>query len=171
MGTDEALGIYLNDHLAGATAGTELARRLAGVSQTQPGGQVLATLAAEVAEDRATLISIMSRLGVPTRRYKVLLGWLMEKAGRLKPNGHLLSRTELALLVELEAMLLGVHGKAAAWRTLRTRAESDPRLDAGRLDTLIDRAAKQLETLEALRTRTAADVVGGPAPFERRSPS
>jgi len=31
------LGIYLNDHLAGATAGTELARRIPGLTGAAPG--------------------------------------------------------------------------------------------------------------------------------------
>jgi hypothetical protein len=32
----DLLGIYLNDHLAGATGGVELARRMAGTSRSQP---------------------------------------------------------------------------------------------------------------------------------------
>jgi hypothetical protein len=43
-------GIYLNDHLAGATVGTELAHRVARTHREQgPGGQ-LKRLAAEVAQ-------------------------------------------------------------------------------------------------------------------------
>lgn len=165
------LGIYLNDHLAGATAGAELARRLASATRDRTGGSVLAGLATEVAEDRAALIDIMGTLGVPVRRYKIALGWVAEKAGRLKPNGRVVGRSPLSDLIELEMMLLGVHGKAAGWRALRTRADSDQRLDAARLDTLIERATRQLETLEALRAHAATEAISGPAPFERHSPS
>jgi hypothetical protein len=168
---DDRLGIYLNDHLAGATAGAELARRLASAARDRPDGKVLAELATEVAEDRAALIDHMGTLGIPVRRYKILAGWLAEKAGRLKPNGRVIRRSPLADLIELEMMLLGVHGKAAGWRALRTRAGSDDRLDMARLDTLIDRAGKQLETLEALRAQAAIEAIGGPAPFQRHSPA
>jgi hypothetical protein len=48
----ELLGIYLNDHLAGATGGAELARRVAGSHKGNPGG-ALQRLAAEVRQDRA----------------------------------------------------------------------------------------------------------------------
>jgi hypothetical protein len=155
------LGIYLNDHLAGATGGTALAKRLAGAEQDRPGGEVLARLAGEIEEDRATLLDMMAALEVPVRRYKTVAAGLAERVARFKPNGHLVSRSPLSRVVELEAMRLGVEGKAAAWRTLRVRAEHDPRLDAARLDTLIVRARKQIDELERLRVRAAAEAFGG----------
>ena len=116
------LGIYLNDHLAGATAGTELAHRVARTHRAPgPGGQ-LKHLAAEVAQDRAALIAMMKALGIPVRAYKVYAAWIGEKAGRVKFNGRLLARSPLSDLEELELLRLGVEGKAAGWRTLRTLA-------------------------------------------------
>lgn len=38
----------------------------------------------------------MADLAVPTAYTKVALGWLAEKAGRAKPNGHLFSRSPSA---------------------------------------------------------------------------
>ena len=40
--TTAFLGIYLNDHLAGATAGVELARRTAAAQHAKPAGAALA---------------------------------------------------------------------------------------------------------------------------------
>ena len=57
-------------------------------------------------------------------------------------------------------MRLGVEGKAAGWRTLRELAESDERLDAGRLDALLERARGQASLLEKLRVRRAAELYG-----------
>jgi hypothetical protein len=161
MATDNnaLLGIYLNDHLAGATGGTELARRLASSDDQWSGGD-LGRLADEIAEDRTTLMEIMERLRIPVRQYKVLAGWAGEKVARLKLNGHLLSRSPLSRLVELEAMRLGVEGKAAGWRTLLVRAEHDDRLDVPQLRRLLERAREQAETLEKLRVRAAADACG-----------
>ena len=136
------MGIYLNDHLAGATAGTELARRVAGSAQ-----------------DRATLLDIMAALGIAIRTYKVAAGWIGEKAGRLKFNGRIFARSPLSRLEELELLRLGVEGKAAGWRTLRALAETDQRLDPARLDELIARARRQADLLEDLRVRAADQVI------------
>ena len=54
---------------------------------------------------------------------------------------------------------LGVEGKAAGWRTLRTLADTDTRLDPGRLDELISRARRQADALEDLRVAAASLVV------------
>jgi hypothetical protein len=156
--TAKLLGIYLNDHLAGATGGVELARRTARGRQGSSGDGDLGRLAREIAEDRRSLLDVMRRLGVPVRRHKVIAGWAGEKAGRLKANGRVVRRSPLSSLVELEAMRLGVEGKASGWRTLRELADGDDRLDAGLLDTLIARAHDQAELLEDIRVRRAAEL-------------
>jgi hypothetical protein len=156
----DLLGIYLNDHLAGATGGLELARRVAGSHRGAGAGSPLQRLAAEVAQDRAALEDIMAALGIPVRAYKVYVAWIGEKAARLKFNGYLFARSPLSSLEELEMLRLGVAGKAAGWRTLRVLAETDKRLDPGRLDELISRARRQADLLEELRVRAADHVIG-----------
>jgi hypothetical protein len=145
------LGIYLNDHLAGATGGLELFRRAAGSHDGIPAGDALKRLTAEVEEDRDALLAIMRGLGVPVRQYKVAAGWAAEKVGRLKLNGRLLTRSPLSSIVELEGLRLGVEGKRCGWRLLRALADSEPRLDPADLDDLIERADRQAEELELLR--------------------
>jgi hypothetical protein len=160
----DLLGIYLNDHLAGATVGLDLARRMA--ASAEPGSEPAAVqkrLSAEIAADRSALIKIMTTLGVKIRGYKMFAAWAGEKAGRLKLNGHLLTRSPLSDLEETEMLRLGVEGKAAVWRTLRAVAERDSRLDAAQLDELLARAARQSGELESLRVRIAAQVLAGNA--------
>jgi hypothetical protein len=153
------LGIYLNDHLAGATGGVELARRLAG-SHHDPAQRVtLQRLAADIAHDRRALLELMAVLEVPVRRYKLSAAWAAEKAARLKLNGRLLARSPLSSLEELEMLRLGVEGKAAGWRTLRALADADSRLDRDRLDGLMARAREQTGLLEELRIRAAAPLI------------
>jgi hypothetical protein len=155
------LGVYLNDHLAGATAGVELARRVA-ASQRDPAKRgAMRGLADEIGEDRKALLEIMAALGVPVRGYKVWAGWLTEKAGRLKLNGSLRARSPLSDLLELEMMRLGVEGKAAGWQTLRTLADGRPELDAARLDRLLDRAQDQSKRLEEIRTDAITEAFSG----------
>lgn len=155
----DPLGIYLNDHLAGATAGLDLARRIAGTRQVPAPPAELRQFAQEVAEDRDTLMRIMGTLGIPVRSYKVWAAWAGEKASRLKPNGRLTTRSPLSNLEELELLRLGVEGKAAGWRTLRTLADRDSRLEAGQLDELISRARRQAGFLEESRIRAAREVI------------
>jgi hypothetical protein len=156
----DLLGIYLNDHLAGATGGLELARRVAASHRGPAADGALQRLAADVAQDRAALADIMAALSIPVRAYKVYAAWIGEKAARLKLNGHLLTRSPLTSLEELEMLRIGVEGKTAGWRTLRVLAETDKRLDSGRLDELIARAQRQADLLEELRVRAAGQVIG-----------
>jgi hypothetical protein len=153
------LGIYLNDHLAGATGGMELARRLHGAHRDDVISEQIATLVRQITEDRESLLALMRRLGVIVDPMKVAFGWIVEKAGRLKLNGRLTKRSPLSDLIELEALWLGVQGKAAGWRSLRALTTGDNRLDAAELDTLLDRAQYQLDMLETLRAATAARVL------------
>lgn len=153
------LEVYLNDHLAGSTAGLGLAHRLANAEGNW--APELRRIASEIDEDRATFIEIMRRLGIRLQRYKSALAWVGEKAARLKLNRHLFTRSPLSRVIELETMRLGVEGKAAGWRTLREIAETEPRLSAARLDTLLERARAQAEDLEKLRVRAVAEALAG----------
>ncbi len=149
------LATYLDDHYTGATGGLELFRRAAEARTDAEGRAALTDLARQVDEDRESLARIMADLDLPRSQSKAAIGWLAEKAGRLKTNGHLFTRSPLSDVLEAESMLLGVLGKAACWRTLRVLAESDARLCADDLDVLLDRAEQQSATLEELRSTAA----------------
>jgi hypothetical protein len=152
------LAIYLNDHLAGATAGAALAQRAAGSNRDNDAYHpALSTVAEEIREDRASLLGIMSALEIGTDPVKQALAWAGEKAARLKLNGHLLSYSPLSRLDELEFLALGVTGKRALWRSLELLAPEEPRLRSEQLTELIARADRQLEALEACRLRAASD--------------
>jgi hypothetical protein len=157
------LGIYLNDHLAGSTAGRELVQRARASNEGTPYAEPLERLAREIAEDRESLIELMRRLGVRRDPLKQAAGWAAEKAGRLKPNGRLFSYSPLSRVVELEGLYLGVSGKRSLWRTLRHLAADEPRLALADYDGLIARADGQLRTLDRLRNRAAREAVLGEA--------
>ena len=83
------LGIYLNDHLAGATGGVALAHRMAGSHHDPAQRMTLQRLASDIAHDRRALLDLMAVLELPVRRYKLSAAWAAEKAARLKLNGRL----------------------------------------------------------------------------------
>lgn len=147
------LDIYLNDHLAGATAGAELARRVAGSHQDPEDRKRLVPLAADIAADRQALLRLMRGVGVPVRGHKILAGWLTEKATRLKPNVNVLTRSPLSDLIELEALYLVIQGKAAGWRALLAATANDGLMDQQPLRVLLDRVSDQLAVVEELRIR------------------
>lgn len=149
------LAIYLNDHLAGSTAGVELARRLRGSNEGDPEfGPVLAEVCAEVEADRETLKGVMGQLGVGQSRLKPLAAVLGERLGRLKLNGQWRGYSPLSRLDELELLQVGVAGKRRLWRALeQTHAGELPGFD---LNALAERATEQLRRLETLHLKAAA---------------
>jgi len=163
------LAIYLNDHLAGATAGRDLARRAARSNRGSEYGPALAGLAAEIDRDRESLLAIMRALDVSVDRFKVALGWGAEKLGRLKPNGRLTGYSPLSRLIELEALALGVHGKLALWRSLEEATGPGPVGDQD-LNELQRRAAAQLEQIETHRRRAAAEALADPRSAVAQAP-
>ncbi len=149
LGTDTVdlvLATYLNDHHAAAVGGAELARRLASQQRGSAQAADLAALAEELADDLRTLRRIMADLEVPVRAYKATAAWAAEKLGRLKLNGRVLASSPSSPVLELEGLAMQVTAKAGLWRSLRSRAQRDGRLDQEELDALLTRAEHQRET-------------------------
>lgn len=155
----DLLPIYLNDHLAGATAGTDLARRVAGANKGTELGDSLDDLAGQIEADKAQLEDVMTRLGVSRDPLKVGAGWLAEKLGRLKLNGRLLEYSPLSRVIELEGLLAGVNAKIALWRTLAAAAPDEPRIADVNFVHLIARGDEQLETLQALHGEAVEEML------------
>ena len=144
------LATYLNDHLLGATVGTELVRRAARENQGSELGAFLTGLAREIEDDRETLLAVMAELGVKPDRLKVAAGWTGEKLGRLKPNAQLRGYSPLSPLVELEGLLIGIQGKLAMWQVLAELAV-ELGIDRARLEELKARAERQQADVELHR--------------------
>jgi hypothetical protein len=158
--TTDQLAIYLQDHVAGARAGVELARRARDAHEGTELGDFLVKLAEDIDDDRKALESIMRRLDVAKQPLKVAAAWTAEKAGRLKPNGRLLSRAPLSTVVELEGLIVGVTGKRELWRSLAQIAPDQPRLDEAEIAELEARAQNQLRGLTRHHKKAAAWAFG-----------
>ena len=150
------LGIYLNDHLAGSIAGHELAKRSAKSNKGTEFGPFLQELATDIEEDQRSLRLVMDRLGVKPNPIKDSGAWLAEKVGRLKLNGSLTGYSELSRVVELEGLAVGIMGKTALWRSLKTTFGDGGSLDGVELDELMARAEKQRAEIEEHRLKAAA---------------
>ena len=154
MGSDY-LEIYLNDHLAGATGGVELARR---VRKSNAGEREFATSLGRVCEeievDRATLEALIDGLGISRDKLKPIAAWVGEKVARLKPNGRLRGYSPLSRVLELEGLAMGITGKKGLWEALRDRGlVAPPGID---FEQLALRAEEQRAAVEGLHSLAAA---------------
>ncbi len=161
MDRQKLLRIYVQDHFAGSTVGLNLARRSAGANRGTTYGDDLARIADEIDQDRQTLEAITDQLDIPRDQVKNTLARGLELAGRLKLNGQLTGYSPLSRLVELEGLITGISGKISLWRALLELVPQEPRLDAERLQQLIERGEEQRRTVEELRTRAVRDAFVG----------
>jgi hypothetical protein len=158
---NERLATYLNDHLGGATAGVELARRLEQAVRGHPDGASLDGLADEIAEDLATLRSAVDAIGGSTNPIKQAVGWVAEKAHRVgvavdaaAGDGES-GDNDLARLLDAESLSIGVEGKLCMWVALLEVAGAYPGLAALDLPGLADRARDQRRRIEVVRLAAA----------------
>jgi hypothetical protein len=161
MASNEQLTVYLNDHLAGAAAGTELAEKLRDNNQGTELGKTMAALCHDIEHDKATLEELMRHLELERHPVKQAAGWVAEKLSRVRLSPALTGGAELTRLLETEALSLGIEGKLCLWLVLKEAAATDRRLAATDFDRLIERARSQRRTLEPHRVASALQAFGG----------
>ena len=155
-----SLDTYLNDHLAGAMFGSDLARQIAGQVAGTASAERLADLAGEIEADRQTLSTLMDRLGARQNPVKQTMTWMAEKLSRVKLSGLGPGDDELNLFMALETLSLGIEGKALLWRMLRELADGHPGLDASELEGLAARAEDQRRLVEEERVLVGRRALG-----------
>ena len=151
---DKAMDVYLNDHLAGAMLGSDLAEQIRSRNHDTPLGELMATLAPQIEADRQALIGLTRRMGTSRNPVKQAGAWITERASRVKFWGLTSGEPELGNFMALESLALGVWGKLSLWRALAQVADQHPAIASVDLDDLIGRAQTQYDLLE--RERLAA---------------
>jgi hypothetical protein len=159
----DRLAVYLQDHLAGAVLGTELARRVARENRGSEFGPGLDALASAIDEDRHTLERVLATAGVSRPQVKRAFAWTLEKAGRLKLNGQLRGYSPLSRLLELEGLAAGITAKRSLWVSLGELAATDSRLAGFDFGALVARADAQLAEVERQRRRAVPPALARPA--------
>jgi len=151
----ESIEVYLNDHLAGATAGVNLVKQAADRHRTDELGEFFAPLAAEVKADLGTLETLMRDMGVHKSASKTALAEIGSKLAAPKFTAEGAGNQNLGDFVTLETLSIGVEGKRCMWVALKTVADAYPELQALDLDELESRAQHQRERLEDKRNAIA----------------
>lgn len=161
MAPAKGLETYLNDHLAGAVAGSELVSKISSEYADTPFGPFLAELAREIEQDKVTLEGLTERLGIQQNPIKQAASWIGEKASRLKLSETMTGDQNLKRLLEFEMLGLGIEGKLSMWRALMEVSDSYAELAAIDLAKLAKRAESQRSNLEAHRLQVAKEALTG----------
>lgn len=152
----ENLQSYLHDHLAGATTGLELLDFLISVQDDQSLPQFWVTLREDVHADQETLRSLVDALGFTPGSTRQAAAWALEKLARVKFLLAGPGKGSLGRLEALEALSLGIEGKAALWAALAMVPDAPPPLRALDLAHLQARAREQRALVETHRLEAAA---------------
>ena len=150
MSEKHYLETYLQDHLAAATAGLELAKRLAAQNGGNPIGHQVGEIVEQIEEEATVLRNVLRTLDISPSRTKAAGAWVAERLGRLKLNNELVRYSPLSRVLELEGLQGGVRAKQCLWRALLLASDEHPELQKFPLAELRDTADEQLERLQAL---------------------
>jgi hypothetical protein len=150
------LKIYLDDHRAGATAGTDLARRVWRKNRSGPWGTELKEIRELIKAEKETLDSVRAAVGARGGQGKKALALLSAQASRLKPNGHFLRYSPLTRLVELELLMSGVQSKLGLWAALLETSSSFPGLAHFDFAALGEQSEAELRTLREIHDWAAS---------------
>lgn len=153
--TNDLLGAYLSDHLAGSVAALDLIEKLRSKNEGTPLAAFLAELAPEIDADKQVLEQLIDSIGEPKNLVKQAGGWVVEKLTRVRVEEKVTGSPDLSRLLELEMLAMGIHGKLALWHALRPVADTHAAMAALDLDELATRAESQRLGVEGHRVEAA----------------
>ncbi|MDQ3723799.1 MAG: hypothetical protein M3376_12240 [Actinomycetota bacterium] len=147
------LDTYLNDHMAGATAGTNLAKMASEEHQTDEHGPFFSEIYAEIKADKETLQKLMDALTVDDSATKTALAEVGSKL--MGPKFTAGEDDRLNAFVTLETLSIGVEGKVCMWKALKTVESDYAAFEQFDIDDLLARAVSQREKIEVQRQKMA----------------
>jgi hypothetical protein len=155
MARSRPLDSYLNDHLAGASFGSDLAKQICRRGEGTALEARFRRIAEEIDEDRQTLAAMMDALDITRNPLKEAGGWAVEKWSRLKFSGATAMDPAYGNFMAVEALCIGVLGKRSLWVALEAVGYGEQNLEGFDLPELIRRADRQHDTLEKARLELA----------------
>jgi len=158
---DAPLHVYLNDHLAGATAGTTLVKQAADKNEGTEIGDFFATLTDEINADFNTLTVLIDRLGISVDSAKDAIAGIGIKVTEPKFSGDTIGSADFGTFITLETLSIGVEGKVCMWKALKAVESEVPELADTPLDTLIERGQSQRGRIEDKRLEWALRALSG----------
>lgn len=157
---NDPLHTYLNDHLAGATAGVDL---VTSAAERHDGelGEFFAQLADEINGDFNTLTSLIDQWDAHASGAKEALAKIGAGLSDAKFSGESIGDPGFGTFLTLETLSIGVEGKLCMWKALKVVQGDHRELASYDIDTLIERAQSQRDRIEAKRLQVVAGVLSG----------
>lgn len=147
------LDVYLTDHLAGATAGVNLAQMAADEHRSDEHGAFFGEIASEIKADYDELERLVGELGTDRSATKTAAAEIGSKMMAPKFVGG--DDDELNAFITLETLSIGVEGKLCMWKALKLVDDSNAALQSFDIDEHIERAQSQRDRIEAKRLELA----------------
>jgi hypothetical protein len=154
----QPIHVYLNDHLAGATAGVDLAKQAAERHDGEL-GEFFAQLADEISADHNTLTSLMDQMDAHASGAKEVLAKVGSEISEAKFSGESMDDPEFGTFLTLETLSIGVEGKLCMWKALKVVEDEYAELKSADIDTLVERAQSQRDKLESKRLEVAGSAL------------
>jgi hypothetical protein len=156
------LATYLNDHLAGSVGALDLLDHLARESDAGEEVSFFQALHQEIAAEQAELRELLRELGGEESNVRKAARWVAEKVTRLKLRWDDPGDDGLRRFEALEALALGITGKASLWRTLAAVSSEVPALQRVDLESLQRRSEDQYAAVERRRLAAAREAFTAP---------
>ena len=115
---NSTIGTYVNDHLAMATSEIELLRRCADENERSDLAEFLTDVANTVETQASEMRQLLESQGQNENSIKQAAAWLVEKLGRAKPNDGGTGYTDLARVIELEALIGLAEARRLLWQSV-----------------------------------------------------
>jgi hypothetical protein len=141
-------------------AALELLDRLCRLSSAGHRQQLFVSLRKEIEEDQQVVKLLLRSLGGKESKIRKAAAWLSEKVGEAKLALDDSGNGQLRLLEALEALGLGIQGKAGLWRALRAASSQEPEIAKLDLAQLERRADDQFQRVDAERLQIARAAFG-----------
>ena len=161
MNTEEHLKTYLNDHRAGASAGTDLARRIWRTHRTGEWGPQLAQVFESIRNEKDLLDDVRAVLGVVGGQLRRAAALVVERASRLK-TGAGSEDFPTGTIAEIEVLMSGIQAKQRLWCALGVLAQSRPELVGFDFRALEEQSTEQLKVLGEIHEWAVAQSWGTP---------
>jgi hypothetical protein len=155
---DQPIHVYLNDHLAGATAGVDLVKQAAERHDGEL-GEFFAELADEISADNNTLTSLMDQMDAHASGAKEVLAKAGSEISEAKFSGESTDDPEFGTFITLETLSIGVEGKICMWKALKVVADDYPELSSTDIDKLLERGQSQRDRIEGKRLEIAGSAL------------
>lgn len=154
---DDPLAVYLHDHLAGSSFAVELLEKLCSEFKGAASGEVARELLEEIQADRKVLEQIIVKVGEANRNVYDALGWLAERASRIKLKKD--DPAGIGTFEAFEIISLGLLGKRGLWQALQVRQNSDGRVVGPDYPALLTRAEEQFQKANRYRLELVVDAL------------